>query len=168
MKGLRIIGIVAAFASFAVPARAQETFITPTDSGSAQEAIITPTDSGRGYKLGIQELNNSGQAGWFQLFSRGSKTVVSITLDGTHARERARLQRAKSCDSAADITPAVFAPLSDVVGGKSTTTVDLPLQRALSGNYAVVVDSPHGGAYFACGHLRQEIGLSPIGDLSAR
>ena len=142
--------------------------LRPPIPGAHRKQSLRPRIPAGANKLGIQELNNSGQAGWFQLFSRGSKTVVSITLDGTHARERARLQRAKSCDSAADITLAVFAPLSDVVGGKSTTTVDLPLQRALSGNYAVVLDSPHGGAYFACGHLRQEIGLSPIGDLSAR
>ncbi len=125
----------------------------------AQDAVIVPTDHGLGVKLGIQQLNNSGQVGWVQLFKRNSKTVVAISLEGTHSREPAHIHRAKSCDSIADIEPAVVAPLADVVDGKSITTVNLPIERMLSGNYAVVVHSPNGGSYFACGHLRQGLAL---------
>ncbi len=125
----------------------------------AQDAVIRPTDAGRGIKLGIQQLNNSGQVGWVQLFKRNDKTTFVITLEGGHGREPAHIHRAKDCDSPEDIQAAVAYPLSDVVGGKSTTTVNIPLDKALSGNYAVVVHSANGGAYVACGHLRQDLGL---------
>jgi hypothetical protein len=124
----------------------------------AQDTVITPTDYGRGFKLGIQQLNNSGQVGWVILSKRADKTALEITLEGTRGTERAQLHRARSCDSIAEIGPAVAAPLSDIVNGKSTTTVNLPIERVLSGNYAVVVRSP-SGTYFACGHLRQQLGL---------
>jgi hypothetical protein len=123
----------------------------------AQDAVIVPTDYGLGIKLGIQQLNNSGQVGWVQLFKRNNTTALVIVLDGTRGREQAHIHRAKSCDTLADIEAPVVAPLSDIVDGKSTTTVNVPIARLLSGNYAVVVHSPNGGAYFACGHLRQEL-----------
>jgi hypothetical protein len=153
LKGyfMRVLRTMVLVATLAIPALAAP--------AGAQTAVITPTDYGRGIKLGIQQLNNSGQVGWVTLFSRDGKTLVAITLDGTSRREPAHIHRAKSCDAPSEIDPAVVAPLADVVGGKSSTTVNLPTARLLSGNYAVVVHSPNGGSYFACGHLGQRLGL---------
>jgi hypothetical protein len=154
LKGyfMRVIGTMALVAALAIPGLAAAL------PAGAQDTVITPTDYGRGFKLGIQQFNNSGQVGWVILEKRNGKTALAISLEGTRGTERAQLHRARSCDSVADIDPAVAAPLSDVVNGKSTTTINLPIERALSGNYAVVVRSA-SGPYFACGHLRQEIGL---------
>lgn len=149
MRVDRTLALIAAFAASGLAAA----------PAGAQDAVIRPTDAGRGIKLGIQQLNNSGQVGWVQLFKRNDKTMFVITLEGGHGREPAQIHRAKDCDSPEDIQAAVSYPLSDVVGGKSTTTVNLPLEKALSGNYAVIVRSPKGGAYVACGHLRQDLGL---------
>ncbi len=148
MRVLRTMALVAALATPALAAPA-----------GAQDAVITPTDHGLGIKLGIQEFNNSGQVGWVTLFRRGDKTLVAITLDGTSRREPAHIHRAKSCDDPSEVDPAVVVPLADVVGGKSSTTINVPVSRLLSGNYAVVVHSPNGGSYVACGHLRQRPGL---------
>jgi hypothetical protein len=148
---MRVIGTMALVAALAIPGLAAQ-------PARAQDAVITPTDYGRGFKLGIQQFNNSGQVGWVVLYKRDGKTQLAITLDGTRGTEKAQLHRARSCDSSADIDPAVAAPLSDIVNGKSTTTINLPIEHALSGNYAVVVRSA-SGTVFACGHLRQELGL---------
>jgi hypothetical protein len=148
---MRVIGTMALVAALAIPGLAAL-------PAGAQDTVITPTDYGRGLKLGVQQLNNSGQVGWVILNKRDGKTALEITLEATRGTERAQLHRARSCDSIAEIDPAVAAPLSDVVNGKSTTTINLPIERVLSGNYAVVVRST-GGPYFACGHLRQELGL---------
>jgi hypothetical protein len=151
MRVLRTTALVAAIAAMgfaAVPAGAQDS-----------QAVITPTDYGRGIKLGIQQLNNSGQVGWVQLFKRNGQTQLAITLEGAHRQESADLHRARSCDSIGEIEPGIVAPLSPVIDGKSSTTVNLPIERLLSGNYAVIVRSPRGPAYFACGHLRQDLGL---------
>ena len=123
---------------------------------AAAQAQIAPGDSGAGIKLGMLEQQNSGQVGEVTLYPRGARTLVVIDIKGEPAgnREPAHVHRGKSitCD---DVDPKPAYALHDVVSGRSTTLVQAPIDKLLSGNYSVNVhwSAQHIPHYVSCGHL---------------
>ena len=111
------------------------------------------TDAGLGTQRGMEQQNNSGQAGFVTLFPRGARTMVSIRLDGAPAgsTEPAHVHRGE-CPK---INPAPAFPLNPVVNGRSTTLLNVPLSRLVSGNYSVNVhaSTKNLAHYVSCGYL---------------
>ncbi|TAM76674.1 hypothetical protein EPN44_04970 [bacterium] len=116
-------------------------------------AAAQVTGGGLNTQRGMEQQNNSGQAGFVTLVARGEKTFVSVRLDGAPAGriEPAHVHRGE-CPN---INPVPTYPLNPVVNGRSTTLVNVPLRKLMSGNYSVNV---HAGAknlthYVSCGYL---------------
>lgn len=113
-----------------------------------------PGDAGRGYQLGIQSVNNSGEVGTVTLFNRGPKTLVAVNINGAPGKAQSvRIYRGHACDS--DIAEKPEYYLNDVRAGSSISTVQISYDRLLSGNYNVLVFSSNqaGARAAACGHL---------------
>lgn len=119
-------------------------------------AQMPPGDPGLGNKLGIQNMNNSGEAGEVTLFGRngGRSTLVVVNVQGSpHRPQPVGVHRARTCDSAA---PASVYHLNNLVNGHSATLLtNVPILKLLSGNYSVMVGSQMSNPthYVACGHL---------------
>ena len=122
--------------------------------GGIASAQIDPTDSGAGDKVGMQQLNNSGQIGSITLFSHGATTSVVIALDGVPGGkvQAAAIHRGKDCDT---VDPKFTVRLTDLKGGHGRTIVKMPESRLMSDNYSVLVyanTNPNAHAV-SCGHL---------------
>ncbi len=123
-------------------------------------AQLSPGDGGAGTKLGMRELNNSGQTGEVTLFAHGAnETLVVLTLASADGRtEAAHIHRGhteagqeNSCDN---LDPKPTYVLHPVVNGRSLTLVKAPEEKLLSGNYVINVHSQSDLAhYVSCGEL---------------
>ncbi|TAM62093.1 hypothetical protein EPN52_01320 [bacterium] len=104
-------------------------------------------------KIGLMGLNNSGEVGIVTLTARGNKTLVSLSVQGAPkgVAQPAHVHRG-SCDN---LNPVPAYPLQNVVNGRSTTLVNAPLSRLMSGHYAVNVHASTKNLkrYVACGEL---------------
>jgi len=104
--------------------------------------------------LDLQEQNNSGITGevGFSPTSEGN-LEVEIELDGSGGGPHPAHIHPGSC---ADLDPTPAFPLTDVVDGKSKTTVDIDLGGLTAQEYAVNVhESPENAAvYVACADIR--------------
>ncbi len=121
-------------------------------AGGGASAAGTPSDLA-GTKLGIMQLNNSGQIGEVIVFAQGPKSLVHFTLQGAGKRsEAAALFRGADCDS---LERGAAYRLSALSRGASTTQVAVPSTRLLSGNYNLVVygNAASTGPAVACAHL---------------
>jgi Cu/Zn superoxide dismutase len=121
--------------------------------GGSASAQISPNDTGSGFKLGIQELNNSGQIGSVTLYRRGTKTLVAVAVDGAPGRpEAVTIHRGADCEN---VSAGATWRLNDLTRGHGSTLLDAPPAKLLSGNYSLLVyggTSPNSHAV-ACGHL---------------
>ncbi len=124
---------------------------------AAASAQSYPDDSGNGIRLGIQELNTSGQVGEATLFGAGPNARVAVRIDGARGRtEGVRIYRGQACENG---NPAAGGPafvLSNLgPNGFSRSQVRASVDRLLSGNYNVVVFSSTAPSAqpVACGHL---------------
>ena len=127
-------------------------------TAAAASAQSYPDDAGAGVKLGIEQLNTSGQVGEVTLFQGGPATRAAVRVDGANGKpEAVRIYRGQSCDSTDGMAggrPAYV--LSNLSGrGVSRTVVQASQDKLLSGNYNVVVFSSTapGARPVACGHL---------------
>lgn len=116
-------------------------------------AQIPPGDQGLGTRLGLMQQNNSGQVGDVTLFRRGAdRTLVVLRIEGApHHPEPAHVHRG-TCER---LDPVPAYPLNNVVNGRSSTIVNAPIGKLLSGNYSVNVHASAANLkhYVACGHL---------------
>lgn len=122
--------------------------------GGAASAQTDPGDPGAGEKLGIEQLNASGQIGSVTLFGRGAKTFVNIVVDGAPGgrAEAVTIHRGRDCES---VDPKAVYRLGDLKNGRGNSTVNAPIDKLMSGNYSVLI---YGGTTasaraVACGHL---------------
>jgi len=126
----------------------------PLGLAPAVQAQISPEDPGVGTKLGMQQVNNSGQVGTVTLFKRGERTllVINLSSEALGRHEPAHIHRGKSCDR---LNPQPAFGLAPVVNGTSRTIVQYPIDRLLSGNYVVNVHASDNqlAHYVSCGHL---------------
>lgn len=119
----------------------------------AQVAPNGPTSVVGGVQRGIEQLNQSGQVGYVTLFGRGGGVSVVTLVDGTKGRPEAlTIHRGKDCGT---VEPVAIARLTDLSAGRSTSTVDIPMDRLLSGNYSLLVfsNTTPGARAVACAHL---------------
>jgi hypothetical protein len=104
-------------------------------------------------KMGAQ--NKSGESGSAKLTPEGDQTKVEITLKGgpkgvaqpAHVHE----------GSCAKLDPKPKYPLSNVVDGKSTTTIPVKLADLQGGNMAINVhkSAEDVKTYVACGDIKK-------------
>ncbi|MGK2965054.1 MAG: hypothetical protein ACSLFM_05560 [Tepidiformaceae bacterium] len=102
----------------------------------------------------LDEQNDSGFDGEATLTADGDRTMVVVTLDGDDvgAESRPMHIHTGSCD---DLDDAVAFPLGDVVDGKSTTTVNISLDKLRDDDYAINVHRSEAELtdYVACGDI---------------
>jgi hypothetical protein len=95
-------------------------------------------------------LNGSGESGTATLHAHGQKTVVTISLSGGSDIEQPAHFHAGTCDH---YQPRPLYPLNDVVNGKSTTTVDVPISKLIGGDLIINVHKSYAdiATQAACG-----------------
>jgi hypothetical protein len=93
-------------------------------------------DSGRTVVVPIVALNGSGETGTATLKAIGNKTVVTLRLaNGTGKPQPAHFHTG-NCEK---YGPRPLYPLKDVINGKSTTTVDQPIDKLINGDLIINV-----------------------------
>jgi predicted lipoprotein with Yx(FWY)xxD motif len=107
-------------------------------------AIDVPLAAGR----------DGAQPGTARLTAKGNQTDVAITVK---AGDAGVAQPAHIHAGACPVPGDVKYPLKDVVDGKSTTTLDVPLAQLLAGGFAINVHQSAAdiGKYVACGAIPQ-------------
>lgn len=95
-------------------------------------------------------LNGSGENGTATLRARGQKTIVTISLSGGSDVEQPAHFHVGTCDR---YQPRPLYPLNDVVNGKSTTTVDVPISKLTGGDLIINVHKSYAdiATQAACG-----------------
>jgi hypothetical protein len=122
-------------------------------SGGGGGGTTTTTASGeKGVLVQLQEQNFSGEAGDATLTAEGNKTRIVIEMASYAANPQPAHIHKGTCEKL-DATPAY--PLHNVVNGKSTTVVAVPLETLLAGKYAI---NMHRSVkqlkiYVACGDI---------------
>ena len=103
-------------------------------------------------KLGQQ--NGSGENGTATITPQGNKTQIVVELSGapTGTPQPAHIH-AGTC---AKLNPAPKIPLQNVVDGKSTTMLDMPMAKVVDGGGAINVHKSTEDlkTYVACGDLK--------------
>ena len=121
---------------------------------SLASAQVDPTTPALGTKLGIEELNTSGQVGSVTLFPTNGRAIVSVEMQGIPAGrvEAVRIFRSHNCDT---VDPAIAYTLVNLREGRSRSLVNTSVERLLSGNYSIIVfsNTSSGARSVACGHL---------------
>jgi len=124
-------------------------------SVTVARAQIDPDDTGLGTKLGMQQMNNSGEVGTVTLYGRSRQTtLVLLRLDSEppDRQQPALIHRGQSC---ATLDPKPAYQLAPAINGLSRTLVQAPEGKLLSGNYVVAVRaaSERAARDVSCGEL---------------
>src|SRR5215471_12353565 len=115
-------------------------------SALAQDAPVT-------VKLGAQ--NGSGDTRTATFPPQGNKTQVVLQLTGAPATAQPAHIHEGSC---AKLNPAPKIPLQNVVNGKSTTVLDMPMKQVMAGGAVNVHKSAQDvKTYVACGDLKSSM-----------
>lgn len=116
---------------------------------------VSAADAGH-YVFALAPQNGSGESGTVTLTPAGDKTRVDVAIANTPAGVAQPVHiHAGSC---AKLDPKPKYPLTTVIDGVSTTTVDVPIAQLLAGGLAVnahksTTDIP---TYVACGDLSKK------------
>ena len=106
--------------------------------------------------LDLQEQNDSGITGTATLSPTSDGEVeVEIELDGSEGGPHPAHIHEGTC---ADLNPAPAFPLTDVVDGRSETTVDVDISELTASEYAVNVheSAENADVYVACADVRNQ------------
>lgn len=106
------------------------------------------------FQLPLGAGRDGDQSGTVTLTSRGAKTDVSITVKAGPA---GTVQPAHIHEGTCPAPGAVKYPLTNVVDGKSITSLDVALADLLKGGFAVNVhkSAAESALYVACGNIPQ-------------
>jgi Cu/Zn superoxide dismutase len=118
---------------------------------AAPLAVDAKKSSAKTFPIAAQ--NASGETGTVTLTPDGSdKTTVTVALTGAPAAAQPAHIHPGTC---AKLDPAPKYPLTNVVDGKSTTTVDVAMSALTTGTFAVNVHKSTDDLkdYVACGDL---------------
>lgn len=98
----------------------------------------------------LTALNGSGENGTATLRPDGNKTIVTIKLTGGSDVEQPAHFHSGTCDH---YEPRPLYPLEDVVNGKSTTTLSIPIDKLTGGDLIVNVHKSYAdiATQAACG-----------------
>jgi Cu/Zn superoxide dismutase len=106
--------------------------------------------------LDLQEQNNSGITGEVEFSPTSEGDVeVEIELDGSEGGPHPAHIHPGSC---ADLDPTPAFPLTDVVDGRSETTVEVDISELTAQEYAVNVheSAENADVYVACADVRNQ------------
>ena len=106
--------------------------------------------------LDLQEQNDSGITGEVEFSPTSEGEVeVEIELDGSEGGPHPAHIHPGSC---ADLDPTPAFPLTDVVDGRSETTVDVDISELTAQEYAVNVheSAENADVYVACADVRNQ------------
>ena len=99
----------------------------------------------------LLEQNKSGESGTVTITPQGSKTQIEVQLTGAPSAAQPAHVHAGSC---AKLDPKPKIPLQNVVDGKSTTVVDMPMSQVMNGAINVHKSTEDIKTYVACGDLK--------------
>ena len=99
----------------------------------------------------LLEQNKSGESGTVTITPQGSKTQIEVQLTGAPSAAQPAHIHAGSC---AKLDPKPKIPLQNVVDGKSTTVVDMPMSQVMNGAINVHKRTEDIKTYVACGDLK--------------
>jgi Cu/Zn superoxide dismutase len=130
-----------------LPVVAAASLLLAAGGALAQDAPVT-------VKLSPQ--NGSGESGTVTFTPEGSnKTQVVVQLTGAPAAAQPAHIHEGSC---AKLNPAPKIPLQNVVDGKSTTVLDMPMKQVMAGGAVNVHKSAQDvKTYVACGDLKSQM-----------
>ena len=125
-----------------LPTVAVAAFTAMTGIALAQSGPVTA-------QLG--EQNKSGETGTATITSQGNKTQVVLQIKGAPAEAQPAHIHDGTC---ASLDPKPRIPLQNVVNGKSTTVLDMPLAEVKKGAINVHKSASDLKTYVACGDLK--------------
>jgi hypothetical protein len=97
---------------------------------------LAAADSGRTVVVPLDALNGSGETGTATLKALGNKTLVTLKLaNGTSLPQPAHFHTG----NCVKYGPRPLYPLRDVINGKSTTTIDQPIDKLITGDLIINV-----------------------------
>jgi hypothetical protein len=107
-------------------------------------------DTGQTVIVTLNALNGSGESGTATLHAQGSKTVVVLKLVNGSGIEQPAHFHVGTCDK---YQPRPLYALEDVVDGKSTTTLNVPIDKLTGGDLIVNVHKSYAdiATQAACG-----------------
>jgi hypothetical protein len=99
----------------------------------------------------LNEQNKSGETGTATITPQGSKTQVVLQIEGAPAEAQPAHIHDGTC---ASLDPKPRIPLQNVVNGKSTTTLDMPMSEVAKGAINVHKSASDIKTYVACADLK--------------
>ena len=99
----------------------------------------------------LKEQNKSGETGTATITPQGSKTQVALQIEGAPAEAQPAHIHDGTC---ASLDPKPRIPLQNVVNGKSTTTLDMPMSEVTKGAINVHKSASDIKTYVACADLK--------------
>lgn len=135
-------------------------FVALLLGGAAAPALFAQTPQGESVTLTFMPGRDATQPGTVTLTANGNQTTVTLDMTpGATGVEQPAHIHVGACPGVG----AIKYPLTNVVDGKSTTTVDTPLMDLLNGQYAINVHKGPGAdasIYTACVDLPARAGTS--------
>jgi hypothetical protein len=130
-----------------------DTGLTDTEglTDDAEDAL-----EGTALTLDLQEQNDSGITGEVEFSPTSEGDVeVEIEVDGSDGGPHPAHIHEGTCD---DLNPSPAFPLTDVVDGRSETTVDVDISELTAQEYAVNVheSAENASVYVACADVRNQ------------
>jgi hypothetical protein len=117
--------------------------------GQTYAQATNPTNS---VQVTLTEQNGSGQNGVAMLTEQDGRLMVTIDISGgTEAPQPAHIHRG----TCANLDPAPAYPLSNVINGKSETTLEVGMAALQGGQFAINVhkSAAEANVYVACGDI---------------
>ena len=99
----------------------------------------------------LGEQNKSGETGTATITPQGSKTQVVLLIKGAPAEAQPAHIHDGTC---ASLDPKPRIPLQNVMNGRSTTTLDMPMSVVTKGAINVHKSASDVKTYVACGDLK--------------
>lgn len=99
----------------------------------------------------LNEQNKSGETGTATITPQGSKTQVLLQIEGAPAEAQPAHIHDGTC---ASLDPKPRIPLQNVVNGKSTTTLNMPMSEVTKGAINVHKSASDIKTYVACADLK--------------
>ena len=120
--------------------------------GAIGAAVASPAaaDPVQTVVIPMNALNGSGESGTTTLRAAGNKTIVTIKLSNGSGVEQPAHFHSGNCEK---YEPRPLYPLEDVVDGRSTTTLDIPIGKLIGGDLIVNVHKSYAdiATQAACG-----------------
>ena len=108
-----------------------------------------------GVTVKLVAQSGSGETGTATFTPQGNKTEVVLQMTGAPADPQPAHIHEGSC---ANLNPAPKIPLQNVVNGKSTTVLDMPIKQVIAGGAVNVHKSAQDvKTYVACGDLKSHM-----------